>query len=451
MRTLIKYTLPLLFTLFVAPLALYAARNDAPTTRLDVTSQPVGATVLIDHRARGVTPVVLTDLPPGPHLLQVTHSGFQDHFESFVLEEGVPLPLNLRLEAQTGILLLKTLPPGCDVAVKGVSLGTTPLLITTLTSGAHRLIISAPGYQTKEVDIELDGRTPLKQEIELLSDSGTLDVSADPEGAEVLVNGIARGNAPCRVERIPGGIVNVTLQAEGYITQQREITLAAGEVQSVNIQLTPQPGTLRVVVLTAAGAPLEGARVYIDNEYRGDTPFDFLNAEPKSYRVRIDKAGYESLAREVTLAKGAATTEEFRLEKITGRLEIVTAPANATILIDGKKIGITTTHSNDSNAVSDPYASDDILEGEHEVEIFRKGFATQKRRIEIKRGATTTLQFKLVRQFIPNYEVVTANMKYSGVLEFINEDGIRIETAPGVSSTIPMKSIKKHGPLQFDE
>jgi hypothetical protein len=85
------------------------------------------------------------------------------------------------------------------------------------------------------------------------------------------------------------------------------------------------------------------------------------------------------------------------------------------------------------------------------VEIFRKGYATQKRKIEIKRGETLTLQFKLLRQFIPNYEVTTTRSYYKGVLEFQNEEGIRLETAPGISQTIPMKDVKKHGPLQVTE
>jgi hypothetical protein len=36
-------------------------------------------------------------------------------------------------------------------------------------------------------------------------------------------------------------------------------------------------------------------------------------------------------------------------------------------------------------------------------------------------------------------------------LEFQNEEGIRIETAPGISQTIPMKDVKKHGPLHEGE
>ena len=134
-----------LLAALLAAFTLYAARKDGPTTRLDVTSHPAGATVLIDHQERGVTPLTLFDLAPGPHLVQFTKDGCRDTFESVSLELGVVRTVGARLEPLTGILLVTSDPPACDVAVKGVSLGSTPLLVTTLESGVHRLTVSSPG------------------------------------------------------------------------------------------------------------------------------------------------------------------------------------------------------------------------------------------------------------------------------------------------------------------
>lgn len=421
------------------------AKDKEPTTRLDVVSQPAGALVRVDNTDRGATPLILTDLVPGPHLVQISKANYRDVFETVAVEPGVCKTVSPTLTPLTGLLLVTSTPPGCDVALKGVSLGATPLLVTTLDSGTYRLAVSSPGYQTKEVDVTIEGRTPVKQDVVLMSDSGTLDVTSDPSGAEVLANGISRGRTPCRVDRIPGGSVTIEVKADGFQPQSQSVSLAAGEVQKIDAKLKPLPGTLRVVSIP------DGARVYINDEFKGETPYDLANAQPGSYRVRVEKPGHEPMARDVSIEKGAALTEEFRLTRNTGRLEIATAPAGATVLIDGKKVGITFARQSDTTAVSEPYAVEDVLEGQRQVEIFRKGFATQKRMVEVKRGETLTLQFKLVRQFIPNYEVTTTRSYYKGVLEFQNEEGIRIETAPGISQTVPMKDVKKHGPLREGE
>lgn len=434
----------LLAALFLG-FAAQAAKDKEPATRLDISSQPAGATVRVDHQERGVTPLTLTDLVPGPHLIQASKGGFRDAFDTVVLETGVSRKAALALEPLTGILLVTSTPSGSEVSLKGVSLGATPLLVTTLESGTHRLAVASPGYQTKEFDVTIDGRTPVKQEVTLMSDSGTIDVASDPAGAEVLINGIARGKTPCRIDRIPGGAVALEIKTDGFETHKRDVSLAAGEVQKVEVQLKPLPGTLRIVSIP------DGGRVYVNDEFKGETPFDLANAKPGTYRVRVDKAGHEPLARDVTLEKGATVTEEFRLLKNTGRLEVITAPAGSTLLIDGKKVGITLAKSTDTSSVSDPYAVEEVLEGDHQLEVFRKGFATQKRQITVKRSETLSLQFKLVRQFIPNYEVTTTRSYYKGVLEFQNEEGIRLETAPGISQTIPMKDVKSHGPLREAE
>jgi hypothetical protein len=429
----------LFFSLF---LSAAAATAKDPTTRLDIASQPSGATVSIDSQVRGVTPLTLTDLAPGQHLIQVSKNNFRDAFQNVVLELGVCKTSAFTLEPLNAILLITSVPTGCEVAIKGISLGTTPLLVTTLESGSHRLTLSSPGYQTKEIDVTLEGRTPVKQDVTLMSDSGTLEISSNPSGATVLVNGISRGQTPCRIDRIPGGNASIEIKSDGFQSDLRNVALAAGEVQKIDSRLTPLPGTLRIVTIP------DGARVYIDDEFKSESPFALANAKPGTYRVRIEKAGHEPMARSVTLEKGATVTEEFRLARNTGRLELITAPAGASVLVDGKKVGITFSRGNDASTVSDPLAIEDITEGEHQLQIFRKGFAVQKRNIEIKRGETLALQFRLIRQFIPNYEVTTTRSYYKGVLEFQNEEGIRLETAPGISQTIPMKDVKKHGPLQ---
>ena len=425
--------------------AVQAARDTQPLTRLELATTPPGAEVLINHQRYGITPLVLTNLSAGAHLLQLARADHRKIFDTFTLEEGFPRSLTFDLEPLTGLVLITSTPEGAEITYNGAALGLTPLLITTLEPGIHRLSLTLPGYQRKEVDVTIKDRTPIKQEVELMSASGTLTVSSDPADADVLVNGIARGKTPCRIDRIPDGSVTIEIKSDGFESHTRQVALAAGEVQNIDVALKPLPGTLRIVSIPP------GARVYVNDEYKDVTPFDFVNAPPAAYRVRVEQTGYAPNARNVELQKGESITEEFRLTKIMGRLEITTAPAGTSVFLDGKRIGVTSAKGADNTAVSQPFPVEDVLEGEHQVEITRPGYATQRRDITVHRDMTLTLQFQLVRQFIPNYEVTTIRAKYTGVLEYLNDEGIRLETHPGISQTIPMKDVKKHGPLRKDE
>jgi len=420
-------------------------RDAQPSTRLELGTTPPGAEVHINHQKRGTTPLSITDLPAGTHLLQLTRPGHRSILDTFTLEEGIPRPLTFALEPLTGLLLVTTNPGGAEVTCNGAALGQTPLLITTLEPGTHRLSLALPGYQRKEIDVILKDRTPVKQEVELMSASGTLNVTSDPADADVLVNGIARGKTPCRIDRIPDGSVNIEVKAPGFESHTRQVALAAGEVQNIDVALKPLPGTLRIVSIPS------GARVYVNDEYKDVTPYDFVNAPPGTYRVRVEQTGFSPNARNIELAKGESITEEFRLTKVMGRLEVTTAPAGASIFLDGKRIGVTAAKGTDTTAVSQPFPIEDVLEGEHQVEVTRPGYATQRRDITVHRDMTLTLQIQLVRQFIPNYEVVTTRATYKGVLEFKNDEGISLETRPGISQLIPMKDVKQHGPLRKEE
>jgi hypothetical protein len=429
------------FLIFLATVTL-AARKPAPVTQLDLSSTPSEAEISIDHKKMGSTPQALTNITPGLHLIHIAKTGFRSIIETISVKKDMTQARAFTLDPVAGLALVTSKPIGAEISYNNASLGQTPLLLTTLSLGTHRLTLSLPGFQNKNVDLVIEDRTPVKLEVDLMSASGTLTIETDPADAEVFINGISRGKTPTTIERIPEGSVNIEIKSLGYESHARQVSLAAGEVQKINLSLKPLPGTIQIVSI-----PSE-ARVYVNDEFKGMTPFTFEKAPPGTYRIRVERPGCEPNARDVVIQKSASLTEEFRMTKITGRIEVVTAPAGSAVLLDGKKAGVTFSKKTDTTAFSDPFAIEDILEGEHTLEIIRKGYAPQKRSITITRDQTIAPQFRLIRQFIPNYEVITSRAHYKGVLEYTTDEGIKIETAPGVTQMIPLKDIRKHGPLR---
>jgi serine/threonine-protein kinase len=103
--------------------------------------------------------------------------------------------------------------------------GALPATLSGIEPGPHRLVISA------------DGRTPLSREVKL--DSGErervaaslekiaamlLDVTSEPPGAEVFVDGQSRGTAPVRIADLrPGTRLAVEARLQGFEPELRQV------------------------------------------------------------------------------------------------------------------------------------------------------------------------------------------------------------------------------------
>ena len=432
--------------LLLLPLAVRAAdpAEPPPVARLEVTSEPPQATVAIDRQTRGETPLVVADLAPGEHLVTVQKRGYATAYQSVTVAAQDKRAVACKLEPITGVLLVRSTPTNADVTVDGLDLGRTPLLITTLPLGERRLKVATPGFQPKEVPVNLEDRTPVQVSVDLVSDSATLTVECDVAGATVRVNGIDRGAAPSTTERIPEGEVTLEVQADGYAPFQQKLKLAAGEVQRIKVPLAPLPSGLKIVSLP------DKARVYVNNEFRGTAPLALPNLAAGSYRVRVEMDGFDPEARTVDLARGASKTEEFRLVSNTGRLDVTTEPDGVTVLIDGRKVGDTHAKPDATTAISEPLAVEGIAAGEHEVRVVRKGYFEKAQKVQVEQGKAIPLHIALARRFIPDYQVVTDHGVYKGVLESVTEDFIRLETAPGVMTAIPMRDVKTRQALRED-
>lgn len=429
-------------------LTLPALAGDAdvpPVGRLQVTSDPPKATVLVDRQVRGETPIVLPNLAVGQHLVSVQKQGFHEALQSVDMQAQGSRVLDFRLESLTGLLLLQSAPSNADITINGVALGRTPILLTTLPLGTHRVKISTPGYQPKEVEVKLEDRTPVRAQVDLVSDSASLTVESDVDGATVRVNGIERGSVPCTVDRIPGGEVTVELHAEGYLPLSNKMRLAAGEVQKIKLPMTPLPAGLRIVSIP------DKARVYVNNEPRGQTPLELNEMSPGKYRVRVEKEGYDPNARDIELGRGVRKSEEFRLSSNTGRIELISEPDRVTVYLDGRKVGETRAKADATTNISEPLGIDPIPAGEHELRLVRKGYAESKQTVQVVLGQTLPLSVKLVRRFIPDCQVVTVHgTEYRGMLDSATDEALRLETKPGVMTTLLMKDIKYRRVIRED-
>lgn len=422
--------------LVVFQTCLLPAASETPS-RLDVTVQPEGARVFVDGTLRGTAPCSVFALAPGRHLIHVEAASHQSADLFFKIGKSEFVQKNFSLAPEKGLVLVKTQPAGAEVRCNGVSLGTTPVLLTSLTSGCtHVLELSLNGYQSRRIDVCTDGRIPLVREEALALDSGIISCTSEPAGARVVVNGVERGITPVELAHIPKGLSTVRFRLDGYREETREVRLVPGDRQTLAVRLKGLPARLKVV-----SSP-EQARVFIDNDYQGKTPVTCATTAGR-HEVRIELAGHAPLSRTVTLEHGGVSTEEFRMESVLGRMEITTTPPGVKISVDGKVVGLTRSMGGDATR-SQILAIESVPAGEHSVVAHLDGFQDISRTLTVKAKDTGKLFLKLHRVFTPNTEVETVRGFHRGVLVERDVFGnITLETSPGVHQTFRQEDIRK--------
>ena len=396
---------------------------------------PGTARLFVDGEALGDSPVEAS-LAPGRHVAGIHPPDGPATFVEFETgldrsEHVFPIP------APTCPTLVQVEPEGASVTLDGSFLGEAPVLVPQLSAGRHKFAFEAAGFKASAFEDDFAAPEPRLVRIALQPATASLEISSEPTGAEVSVNGAPRGRTPVSVTSVPEGDVAVEVRAGGFAPWSRTLRAAAGDAVSLHAVLEPIPATLSVVSLP------EGARVYVDDAFRGAAPTTLENLAPGPHRLRVELAGHDPMARTIYLAPGASSSEEFRLRGNVGALRIATAPAGAVISVDSRPRGTTSAPENASDALSDALVVSGIPVGEHTLSLSRPGWLPLERQIVIERDKTLDLgTLSLKRSLVPDTIVETrSGGSVQGV--FIEKaDGFyRMETQQGVIRSIPLHDI----------
>jgi formylglycine-generating enzyme required for sulfatase activity len=196
-----------------------------------LSSQPSGAEVLVDGESMGTTPVELP-LGAGEHALELRLRGYNAWRESITVIADQPetLPL-VTLSQADGRIELVTDPEGAAVSVNGEFRGQTPLTLRLNPGREHVINVTKPGYEpvTETLSVAADSGRSLR--LALVAQLGVVDISTEPAGAEVWVDGQRVGTAPQQLSltALPH---DLELRLEGFARQRRQITPRPGFPQA---------------------------------------------------------------------------------------------------------------------------------------------------------------------------------------------------------------------------
>jgi hypothetical protein len=155
---------------------------------------------------------------------------------------------------------------GARVIVRDKVVGTTPLPPARLPAGASTLQLELDGFFTETRDVVLPGGGTLKLDVPMhpRSTSGLLNISTDPIGAVIAIDGREIGTASPRVElTLPAGPHDVRAHHDGYDDARVALMLAPGATRDVSVPLERSRSVLTrwwfwtaAVVVVAGGVAL---------------------------------------------------------------------------------------------------------------------------------------------------------------------------------------------------
>ncbi len=239
-----------------------------------IESRPAGATVVIDDRERGVTPLSLS-LAPGPHVLALSTP---------TTSRAVPLTVRagtthaqyveLAPTVTTGAIDVQVGTPGARVTLDGQPRGTAPVTIPDVPEGDHELVIEGGGGLIRQRVMVQAGLTtsvrPTLVETATAppAESGWVTIAV-PFEMQVLEGGRQLGTTAMR--RLPFGTGRHTLDiVSGPLAFRTSVTVdvVAGRETRVPVQLPN--GTVAINAIP-------WAEVWIDGKKAGETPIGSMS------------------------------------------------------------------------------------------------------------------------------------------------------------------------------
>lgn len=162
-----------------------------------------------------------------------------------------------------------------------------------------------------------------------------LKITSSPRKAKVFIENQLVGTTPGSFKVKPG-VYEITIKKPGYGKWTKSVNVAPYETKELRAELTQQPKTkLEITTLPA------GAKVFIDDQYRGITPVEIVvNSGPIS--LRLSKEGYEKWVKDLSLQPYSSRSLTVDLSpQATARLIVTSTPHASNIQIEGEFQGKT--------------------------------------------------------------------------------------------------------------
>ena len=304
----------LLLVLSIAGIGFWLNRSQ-PSVDLHlqttIRTDPAGALVVLGDHAQK-SPATFADLEPRRYNLRIMAPGYEPVETSvdFGRKHSLDLP-PFRLVRSKGALQIQSEPSGAQFWIKSEDgqisrEGVTPQSIADLPTGKYSIIARRGDWEMRD-DVEVQrGETTSKS---FAFVSAITNITSEPNGAEVFVDGKSSGRTPLRLD-LPARGHDLVAHLDGWPDERQKIDVNAQRENAArfvfangSVKITSAPG---------------GATVIANGKDLGQTPLVIEEVKPGDVTYELRQNGYKPGSLSGKVEPQQQTFLAARLEKSVG-------------------------------------------------------------------------------------------------------------------------------------
>ena len=227
---------------------------------VSLVTSPSGANVLVDGEVMGTTPLNVEILQGQRDItLKLSrHKAWQEDFDILAGEDfSVPL---VELVPADGLVFIRSNPSAASVTIGGEFKGLTPLEVALPPNQNHEIVFFKNGYHSRKTSIRMQAEREQELNIDLDPVLASVIIIAEPNDAELYVNGEFKGTANRTIELMAAS-QHIEIRKQGYVPYTTEFTARPGLPQAIRVKLKSLEQArierIKPVIVTAANQSLK--------------------------------------------------------------------------------------------------------------------------------------------------------------------------------------------------
>ncbi len=233
-----------------------------------------------------------------------------------------------------GGMLISSSPAGAIVEIEGrpEHSGKTPFAVGSLVPGVYKVTLRKAGYASEVRQLEVSGGKRASLDVKLSPTQGFLTVTSTPDAAQVLINGRDTGKLTPAELMLDPAAQHIVVHKDGYLDAETDLNLSAGQTVNYNPSLRVAGRTDNIKAVGGfskifGGGPAHGAgQIEIKTQPKGaqiiinGSPFAkttpvVIQLESGNYDITLQKEGYQSAHKSVTVGNAEKLKIEETLTK----------------------------------------------------------------------------------------------------------------------------------------